>query len=215
MKRNPCGTEFEGTFCPECGTQSQLSACQAANPVATKPKKKKTSFFLRRWGVLPLAIVIGVMALSVGGCGEKPGNSDSQSKVGYVEPNGSDTTSNTNESTTDAAPSSTEGAEKTTKPSESSKPTESNLVNGMKKDFKESMDSYEEFMDDYVAFMKKYQANPSDLGLLADYATFMSNYADMISKFDKWENEELNDTELAYYLEVQTRVTQKLLEVAY
>ena len=31
------------------------------------------------------------------------------------------------------------------------------LVNGMRKDFKEAMDSYEAFMNEYVAFMKKIQ----------------------------------------------------------
>ncbi len=31
---------------------------------------------------------------------------------------------------------------------------------------------------------------------------------------DKWENEDLNNTELAYYIDVQARVSKKLLEVA-
>ncbi len=30
-------------------------------------------------------------------------------------------------------------------------------VNGMRKDFKEAMDSYEVFINEYVEFMKKYQ----------------------------------------------------------
>lgn len=121
---------------------------------------------------------------------------------------------------TDSTLNSSTESEETTKPVESSKPSESsskpdnsNLVNGMHKDFKEAMDSYEKFMDEYVSFMKKYNANPTDMGLLSDYANYMSKYTDMVSKFDKWENEDLNDTELAYYLDVQTRVTKKLLEV--
>lgn len=81
-------------------------------------------------------------------------------------------------------------------------------------EFKNAMDSYEKFMDDYVAFMKKYQANPYDLGLIADYAEFMSNYADMMADFESWEDEDLNDAEIAYYIDVQARVSQKLLEVA-
>ena len=52
------------------------------------------------------------------------------------------------------------------------------LVNGMRKDFKEAMDSYEAFMNEYVAFMKKYNANPNDPTLMADYARYMSKYAD-------------------------------------
>ena len=73
---------------------------------------------------------------------------------------------------------------------------------------------YEAFMDEYVAFMKKYSDNPSDVGLLADYTKYMSKYADMVEKFDKWESEDLNDAELAYYIDVQARVSKKLLDVA-
>ena len=42
----------------------------------------------------------------------------------------------------------------------------------------------------------------------------MSKYADFADKFDKWESEDLNDAEMAYYIEVQTRVNKKLAEVA-
>ena len=88
------------------------------------------------------------------------------------------------------------------------------LVDGMHPDFKAAMDSYEEFMDEYVAFMKKYSDNPSDLGLLADYAKFMSEYDDFVEDFEKWEDADLNTEETKYYIEVQSRVAQKLLEVA-
>lgn len=88
------------------------------------------------------------------------------------------------------------------------------LVNGMRKDFKEAMDSYEAFMDEYVAFMKKYNANPNDPTLMADYARYMTKYADVCDKFDKWESAGMNDTETAYYIDVQARVSKKLLEAA-
>ena len=115
-------------------------------------------------------------------------------------------------------PATTEPSMETTAPSESNatetKPNDTDLVDGMRKDFKDAMDSYEAFMDEYVAFMKKYSDNPSDIGLLADYAKYMSKYADMVEKFDKWESEDLNDAELAYYIDVQARVSKKLLDVA-
>lgn len=88
------------------------------------------------------------------------------------------------------------------------------LVNGMRKEFKEAMDSYEAVMDEYVAFMKKYNANPNDPALLADYAKYMSKYADACDKFDKWESADMNDAETAYYIDVQARVSKKLLEAA-
>lgn len=86
--------------------------------------------------------------------------------------------------------------------------------NAIDPEFKAAMDSYEEFFDEYVAFMKKYKANPTDLSLLTDYANYMSQYADMMQKFEKWENEDLNTAEAAYYVDVQARITKKLLEVA-
>lgn len=123
-----------------------------------------------------------------------------------------------NSDTGTSGPATTEPSTETTAPSESSstetKPNDTDLVDGMRKDFKDAMDSYEAFMDEYVAFMKKYSDNPSDVGLLADYTKYMSKYADMVEKFDKWESEDLNDAELAYYIDVQARVSKKLLEVA-
>lgn len=98
---------------------------------------------------------------------------------------------------------------------ETSLPTPSLESTTIRQEFKDAMDSYEEFMDEYVAFMKKYKENPSDVSLLMDYAKYVSKYSDMVNKFDKWEDEDLNNEELSYYIEVSSRVTSKLLEVAY
>ena len=77
------------------------------------------------------------------------------------------------------------------------------------------MDSYESFMNKYVDFMKKYkEANGADLSLISDYAKYMSEYSDMVDKFDEWEDEDMNNEELAYYIDVQARVSKKLLEVS-
>lgn len=85
---------------------------------------------------------------------------------------------------------------------------------GIDPDFKAAMDSYESFMNEYVAFMKKYYANPTDISLLAEYSDYMSRYSDFVRDFEKWENKELNAAETAYYIDVQTRVNKKLLEIA-
>ena len=111
-------------------------------------------------------------------------------------------------------PNETPKSEDTTKPEETTPPKDTSNNTGLDPDFKEAMDSYEEFMNEYVAFMKKYSANPSDLGLLANYAKIMGEYADFVEDFEKWEDADLNAEETKYYLEVQNRVTQKLLEVA-
>lgn len=96
-----------------------------------------------------------------------------------------------------------------TKPAE----TTSSSSNGIRSDFKEAMDSYEQFMDEYCSFMKKYtKSNGTDMSLLADYSKYMSKYSDMATKFENWKSK-TNEAELKYYLQVQTRVNQKLLEV--
>ncbi len=86
---------------------------------------------------------------------------------------------------------------------------------GLDPDFKAAMDSYEAFMDEYVTFMKKYSENPNDLSLLVDYAKYMGKYADFVEDFEKWEDEDMNASEAAYYIEVQARVSKKLMEIAY
>ena len=81
-------------------------------------------------------------------------------------------------------------------------------------EFKEAMDSCEQFYDEYVAFMQKYQENSSDLTLLADYASYMTRYEEMMNKLDAIEEDDLTTAELAYYIEVTSRIQQKLLTIA-
>lgn len=89
-----------------------------------------------------------------------------------------------------------------------------NNSNEIRKEFKDAMDSYEKYMDEYVAFMKKYNANPSDMSLLNDYGKMLEKYNQFTKDFEKWKDNDLNTAETSYYLDVQTRVTKKLLEVA-
>lgn len=88
------------------------------------------------------------------------------------------------------------------------------LVDGMRPEFKEAMDSYEAFYDEYCNMIKKYNENPSDMKLLADYTAMLTKAAEMTEKFNAWENSDMNSAESKYYLDVNNRVTQKLLEVA-
>lgn len=91
---------------------------------------------------------------------------------------------------------------------------ESDLVDGMHPEFKEAMDSYEEFMTEYCVFMQKYDdSDGTDVSLLTEYTEYLGKYAEFVASFEEWDEDEMNDTELAYYLDVQTRVNKKLLEV--
>lgn len=88
------------------------------------------------------------------------------------------------------------------------------LVDGMRPEFKQAMDSYEAFMNEYCDFMADYaESDGSDLKMLADYADMMSKYADAAEDFDAWDDDDLNDAELSYYIEVQTRVNERLYEL--
>lgn len=89
------------------------------------------------------------------------------------------------------------------------------LVDGLRPDFKKAMDSYEEFMNEYCDFMTKYaDSDGTDIGLIAEYADYMSKYSDMVKDFDAWNDEELNNAELSYYLDVQNRINKKFLEIS-
>lgn len=86
-------------------------------------------------------------------------------------------------------------------------------ADAIRPEFKEAMDSYEAFYNEYCDVIKKYTANPSDIRLLADYTNMLSKSAEMAEKFDAWENDDMNSEELKYYLDVNNRITKKLLEV--
>lgn len=103
----------------------------------------------------------------------------------------------------------------TAEPAATPAASDSTAATGIRPEFQQAMDSYEAFMDEYCAFMEKYSASDgSDLTLLADYADYMSRYADMMADFEAWDSEEMTTEETLYYIEVQTRVNQKLLEAA-
>lgn len=80
-------------------------------------------------------------------------------------------------------------------------------------DFKETMDSYEAWFDEYIAFMKKYSENPTDLEMLEEYSKWISDYSDYMEKLDSIDEDSLSAADLAYYLEVQTRITEKLANI--
>ena len=86
---------------------------------------------------------------------------------------------------------------------------------GLGKEFKQAMDSYEKFMDEYIAFMKKYSnTNAPTSQMFIDYGEYMKKYIDWADDFKKWEGKNLNKEEAKYYVEVQMRVSQKLMNAS-
>ncbi len=80
---------------------------------------------------------------------------------------------------------------------------------GISPEVKEFLDSYEAFMDEYCDFMT--HLDMSDATSLVRYFEFLGKYADFAEKADAISESDLNDAEMAYYLEVMGRVSAKLL----
>ena len=147
-------------------------------------------------------MIAAIMVVSLAACGEDASVSSTDS---------SESVSQSEESSENAG---AEENQSSDVPSESDDSAEA-AADGLRPEFKEAMDSYEAFFDEYVAFMEKYAASDgSDLSLLADYASYMSTYADMMADLEAWDSEEMSPAETAYYIEVQARISQKLLSIA-
>ena len=101
----------------------------------------------------------------------------------------------------------------TPKPTAEPAPEPEEKPAGVRPEIKDALDSYEKFMDEYVDFMNSYMQNPTDLGLLTKYLDFLAKYEDMTEKIDAMEQTDMNDAELAYYIDVTARVSKKLLTV--
>ena len=85
---------------------------------------------------------------------------------------------------------------------------------GVDPELKAFLDSYEKFIDEYVEFMKTYNSDPANaLSMLAEYSRIMETYADFTEKLAQYDENEMSAADAAYYLEVTTRCTQKMLEI--
>ena len=76
------------------------------------------------------------------------------------------------------------------------------------------MDSYEAFYSEYCDLLKEYSENPTDLSLLAKYTGMLVKAEEMDAAFEAWDDEEMNDAEVKYYLDVNNRIMQMLVDVA-
>ena len=79
------------------------------------------------------------------------------------------------------------------------------------------MDSYEAFFDEYVAFMERYaEADTTEmLNLLSDYTKYMTEYAEAMNRLTELEEQDMSIDEAIYYMEVTSRITEKLWEIEY
>lgn len=85
---------------------------------------------------------------------------------------------------------------------------------GVDPELKAFLDSYEAFVDEYVDIMKKYSEDSSDVtGMLGDYLNALEQLAEFEEKVEAYDTEKMSAADLAYYLEVTSRCTKKLLSV--
>lgn len=122
----------------------------------------------------------------------------------------SDTSS---EAPSEEAPGANPESEVASEPEAEAGPQEE-MVDGMRASFKEATDGYEAFFDEYVQFMTEYSNSDDTTAMLADYLSFMEQYNEAMEKMSAMGEEEMNDAEMLYYIDVQTRVNNKLLGAA-
>lgn len=81
-------------------------------------------------------------------------------------------------------------------------------------EFKKTMDDYEAWFDHYCDVMKRYQEEPSNMELLTETTELLAEETKIFDEMENMDQSEMNSAELAYYLDVTTRIEKKLLEVA-
>ena len=80
-------------------------------------------------------------------------------------------------------------------------------------ELKSYLDEYETFMNDYVEFMKEYKNSSDEVSMLTEYTNLLSKYSDYTSSIYNYSTDEMSAEDLEYYLDVTSRVTQKLTEI--
>ena len=68
-------------------------------------------------------------------------------------------------------------------------------------------------MEEYIEFMKEYAASDNPLSMLEEYSEMLIQYTETMQALDDLGNEEMSEAEAIYYVEVMTRINQKLLEL--
>lgn len=193
------------TTCKTCGAEIAKSAKSCPHCGA---KNKKTIF--KRWWFWVLVIVLLVM---IGNAGKQDKQKDIPSKStnsGKIVAN-VETSKPAQTIATEPQMAETEATQTDAPVTEETVPT--NDSGDIDPEFKAAMDAYESFYVEYCDLLKKYMANPTDLSLLTKYADMMSRAEQMNQAFEAWNEDEMNNEELKYYLDVNNRVMKMLVDI--
>lgn len=96
---------------------------------------------------------------------------------------------------------------------ETTAPAEPDAPSGIRPEFREAMDSYEAFYDEYCDLLAQYSKNPTDLSLLSKYSAMLGKAEEMDKKFEAWDEGEMSNEELKYYLDVMNRVQKRMVDM--
>lgn len=96
--------------------------------------------------------------------------------------------------------------------SQSAPQEEKAAADGIRPEFKESMDAYEKFFDDYYDFCEKFSKSQDDMGMMMEYLNWVTESTETMDKFNEIDQESLTPAEDAYYLEVLLRIEKRSLE---
>lgn len=103
--------------------------------------------------------------------------------------------------------------EESSKAESSKKEQSSKSSDSVTPEFKKAMDKYEEFFDEYAEFMEKYANSDNPASMMKEYTEYMTKYTETMQAFSECEDEEMTEADAQYYLEVQTRINQKLASI--
>ena len=113
------------------------------------------------------------------------------------------------------APKDSASENSSTSESEDSSTSDSSTDDGtVSPDFKEMMDSYESVMNKYCDFMENYNSSSDPMSMLSDLTAIMAEEAEWVEKIDAVDTSSLSAADSAYYLEVTSRVNERLLSLS-
>lgn len=92
--------------------------------------------------------------------------------------------------------------------------SENDAASNVTPELKEFLDSYEAYIDRYIAFMKEYQDSGYSASMMNDYLAILEEYSNFTEKAESYDEDNMSDEDLAYYVEVIGRVSQKLLSAS-
>lgn len=115
--------------------------------------------------------------------------------------------------TSKAESSKAESSKSESKAESSKKEQSSKSSDSVTPEFKKAMDKYEEFFDEYAEFMEKYANSDNPASMMKEYSEYMTKYTETMQAFSECEDEEMTEADSLYYLEVQTRINQKLANI--